>query len=46
MDLLVLRFYGYIIDIQINILTQNIDNIKVNKNSKNIKKNSKILYKK
>ena len=36
MDILVLRFYRYIRDIYTNILTQNIDNIKVNKNSKKI----------
>ena len=36
----------YIGDILINILTQNIDDIKINENSENIKKNSKKLYKK
>ena len=48
-DILVLCFYwyiGYIGNIWIDILTQNIDEVKINKNSKNIKINSKKLYKK
>ena len=48
-DISVLQFYGYIEyigDISANILIQNIGNIKINKNSENIKKKSKKLYKK
>ena len=48
-DILVLWFYryiNYIGDISTDILIQNIDDIKINENSKNIKKNSKTLYKK
>ena len=44
-DISVLRFYeyiGYIENISIDILTQNIGDVKINKNSENIKKIIKI----
>ena len=47
MDIWILWFYGYIgyiRDLSVNILTQNIDEVKINKNSKNIKTNSKKNY--
>ena len=41
MNISVLRIYEYIKYISMGILTQNIGDIKINENSKNLKKNSK-----
>ena len=46
MDIMVFRFYGYIEyigDISVNILTQIIDEPKINQNLKNKNKNKKTL---
>ena len=40
------RYIGYIEDISADVLTQNIDDVKINKKFENIKKNIKKLYKK
>ena len=43
MDISVLRFQGYIENMSINILIQNIDEPKMNKNLQNVKKKKKLL---
>ena len=45
MNTLVLWFYIDTSNILVDILIQNIDDVKINENSKNIKKNSKYIYK-
>ena len=44
MNTLVLWFYIDTSNILVDILIQNIDDVKINENSKNIKKNSKNIY--
>ena len=44
MNTLVLWFYIDTSNILVDILIQNIDDVKINENSKNIKKNSKYIY--
>ena len=43
MNVSVLRFQGYIENMSVNILTQNIDGPKMNKNLQNVKKKKKLL---